>query len=199
MSTNLGSVETPAAILDLDAAEANIKMAVTRVRAACPPGTRVPMLRPHVKSHKTPTLALLQIELSDGLTVGVCCQKTDEAVAMCKSGVVDILLSNEVVDPRKLARLAALVVQGAAIRLLVDDAGAASAASDAAAAAGVVIGVLIEVDVGHHRCGVAGPAEAVSLANVIATLPGLRFDGIQAYHGMAQHVRTIAARREIGA
>lgn len=195
---SLAALETPAAVVDLDALVANIDGVLAAVRAATPPGHTV-RVRPHAKSHKCAQLALLQAQRSGGLTTGVCAQKVREAEALVRGGVVDVLLSNEVVDGRKLARLAGLAAGGATIRVLVDDADNAAAVSRAAVAARTTLGVLVEVDVGQRRCGVTGPAEAVALAAVIANLPGVRLDGIQCYHGAAQHVRSVAGRRAMGA
>jgi D-serine deaminase-like pyridoxal phosphate-dependent protein len=61
--------------------------------------------------------------------------------------------------------------------------------------AGSEVGVLVEIDVGAGRCGVATPTQAVDLAKVVAGLPGLRFEGLQAYHGRAQHLRSPEERR----
>jgi D-serine deaminase-like pyridoxal phosphate-dependent protein len=117
---------------------------------------------------------------------------------MVAAGVLDVLVSNEVMCRRKLARLAACAATpGAQVGLLVDDAGNAADVSAAAVAAGVVLRVLVEVDVGQRRCGVEGVKEAVALAVVVAALPGLKFGGIQAYNGMAQHVRTDEERAAV--
>ena len=136
--------------------------------------------------------------LSDGLTTGVCCQKVVEAEAMVDHGITDILLSNQIVDDSKIARLAALSVRGASISVLVDSAHNAGQLSREANLQGVIFGVLIEVDVGQNRCGVPTVEEAVHLGRVVDALPGLRLLGIQAYHGASQHVRSVCERRAIG-
>lgn len=136
-------------------------------------------------------------DLSGGLTTGVCCQKTVEAEALVSAGVTDVLLSNEVVDDAKAARLARLAAAGARIGVLVDSAPGAELLSRAATAAGATLAVLVELDVGQARCGVPSAAAAVALCEVVAALPGLQLRGIQAYHGASQHVRTAAERRAI--
>ena len=149
-------------------------------------------LRPHAKSHKCPEIALRQIALG---AVGVCCQKVSEAEALVAGGVNDVLIANEVVGAAKLKRLAALAQQ-AKVRVCADDAGNIRDLDAAARAAGVTLDVLVEVDVGAHRCGVAPGAPAVALARQIASCRNLRFAGLQAYQGAAQHVRKVADRRE---
>src|SRR5260221_13464769 len=92
-------IDTPALIIDLDAFEANVDH---MAKLAATAGVR---LRPHAKTHKSPVIAHLQLGRG---AVGQCVQKVGEAEALAWGGVPDILVSNEVVSPRKLARLAAL-------------------------------------------------------------------------------------------
>ena len=105
----------------------------------------------------------------------------------------DILVSNEVVGARKLARLAALS-RIARVAVCADDAAQVSAYEAAAEAAGIRLAVLVEIDVGGGRCGVEPGPPAVALAERIAGSPHLRFGGLQAYHGSAQHRRAPAER-----
>jgi D-serine deaminase-like pyridoxal phosphate-dependent protein len=143
-------------------------------------------LRPHAKSHKCPALAALQIARG---AVGICCQKTDEAAAFVDAGIADVLVTNEVIAPAKLARLAALA-SNARIGVLCDDPRAVALLSHAATHAHVELDVYVEVDVGAHRCGVP-PGDAVAaLARTIADAPGLRFAGLHCYQGAAQHLRS---------
>jgi 3-hydroxy-D-aspartate aldolase len=126
--------------------------------------------------------------------VGVCCQKVSEAEALVDGGVKDILICNEVVGDSKIARLTALAGR-ARIAVCADDAVNVAALNVAALAAGIVLDVLIEVDVGAARCGIAPGVPALALARAIDAAPGLRFAGMHAYQGSAQHVRSIADRR----
>ncbi len=178
-------IDTPALVLDLNAFEANLDTMASMLAAA---GVK---LRAHAKTHKSPVIAHLQIARG---AVGQCVQKVGEAEVLAWGGVADILVSNEVVGPHKLARLAALA-RIARIAVCVDDAGQVDAIEAAAAAAGVTISVLVEIDVGAGRCGVKPGSEAVALAQHISTKPHLRFGGLQAYHGSAQHLRTHSERR----
>ncbi|MBI0434369.1 DSD1 family PLP-dependent enzyme [Roseomonas sp. KE0001] len=179
-------VDTPALILDLDAFEANLDAMAAFL---APTGAR---LRAHAKTHKCPVVALQQIRRG---AVGQCVQKVAEAEALAWGGVGDILVSNEVVAPRKLARLAALS-RISKVALCADDAGAVERIEQAAEAAGTRLPVLVEIDVGAGRCGVAPGPEAVALAQRIAGSPHLIFGGLQAYHGRAQHIRSPAGRAE---
>ncbi|WP_211873628.1 DSD1 family PLP-dependent enzyme [Plastoroseomonas arctica] len=173
-------VDTPALLLDLDAFEANLDMMASLL---APTGTR---LRAHAKTHKSSVIAKLQMARG---AIGQCVQKVAEAEALAWGGIPDILVSNQVVGARKLARFAALA-HIAQVAICVDDAEQVAAIEAAAEAAGVRIPVLIEIDVGAARCGVEPGPPAVALAEHIAASKQLRFGGIQAYQGSAQHQRT---------
>jgi D-serine deaminase-like pyridoxal phosphate-dependent protein len=180
----IDAIDTPALVVDLDAFERNVAKMAALARAS---GVA---LRPHAKTHKCPAIALAQTAAG---AVGQCCQKVGEAEALVEGGVRDVLVSNEVVGEAKLARLAALATR-ATVALCFDAAPAVAAASRAAASAGVELGALIEVDVGMQRCGVAPGVAASELARRVAASPGLRFRGIQAYHGAAQHLPRVVER-----
>ncbi len=185
----IDEIDTPALIVDLDAFEHNLNSMAAFARTA---GVR---LRPHAKTHKCPTVALKQIEAG---AVGQCCQKVGEAEALVRGGVRDVLVSNEVVDAQKLRRLAALATE-ATVALCFDAVEQIDAASRAATEFGVEIGGLVEIEIGMQRCGAAPGQPAADLARRIADAPGLRFRGLQAYHGTAQHLPTVAEReRAIG-
>jgi D-serine deaminase-like pyridoxal phosphate-dependent protein len=181
----LAQVDTPALVIDLDAFERNLERMADFVRAA---GVR---LRPHAKTHKSPSIAARQVALG---AVGVCCQKVSEAEVMVAGGVADVLVSNEVAGAGKLDRLAALA-RRAKIGVCVDDAGNVAELEAAAAKAGAQLDVLVEIDVGARRCGVPPGEPAAQLARGIAGSPHLRFAGLQAYYGSAQHVREAAERK----
>ena len=183
---SLAAIDTPCLILELDAFERNLKRLPESLRG------RNIRLRPHAKSHKCPAIALRQIALG---AVGVCCQKVSEAEALVAGGVNDVLIANEVVGAPKLRQLAALARQ-ARVKVCADDASNVRDLDAAAHAASFTLDVLVEVDVGAHRCGVAPGAPAVALAKQIASSRNLRFAGLQAYQGAAQHVRKVADRRE---
>lgn len=178
-------IDTPALVIDLDAFDRNLKRMSDAVAKT---GAK---LRPHAKTHKSPIIGLKQMALG---AVGVCCQKVSEAEAMVMGGVANVLVTNEIIGRRKVERLAALARQ-ATVMVCADDAAALPELSRAASEAGVTLGVLVEVNVGGNRCGVEPGEPVVALAKVIAASPSLRFAGLQAYHGRAQHLRTIEERR----
>ncbi len=181
----LADVDTPALLIDLDAFERNLDCMARGIAAA---GVR---LRPHAKTHKCAPIVHRQMALG---AVGACCQKVSEAEALVQAGVPDVLVSNQVIGSRKIARLVSMARE-AKVGVCVDDADNTAAIGAAAAAAGVRIDVLVEIDVGMARCGVAPGAEALALARRVAATEGLRFAGLQAYHGLAQHIRSHAERR----
>ncbi len=181
----LSEVDTPALLLDLDAFERNLDC-MDRTLA----GFRI-RVRPHAKSHKCPEIALRQ--MAHG-AVGVCCQKVSEAEAMVEGGVMNVMVSNEVVGATKLARLVALAKR-ARVSVCVDNDRNVGDLDAAARSAGVKLDVLVEVNVGANRCGVEPGQPVLDLAMRIAGVKNLRFAGLHAYQGAAQHVRTPADRK----
>ena len=181
----LAEVDTPALLLDLDAFERNLD----RMDAALAGSTIT--LRPHAKSHKCPEIALRQLKRG---AVGVCCQKVSEAEAMVDSGVADVLIANEVVGATKLKRLAALATR-ARVAVCADDPGNVAALDEAARVAGIKLDVLVEINVGANRCGVEPGEPSLRLAQAISHSRNLRFAGLQAYQGAAQHLRKVEDRR----
>jgi D-serine deaminase-like pyridoxal phosphate-dependent protein len=181
----LGEIDTPALVVDLDALEGNI----ARMAGAANGGPV--RLRPHAKSHKCAEIARRQIAAG---AVGVCAQKVSEAEALVAGGVADVLVTNEIVGAQKVSRLARLARE-AKVAVLADDAGNVAALDAAARSERVRLDVLVEIDVGAHRCGVEPGAPALALAKRVAECRNLRFAGLHAYHGAAQHLRSAAERQ----
>lgn len=175
----LDAIDAPSLVVDLDAFEQNL---AAMARFARESKIR---LRPHAKTHKCVEVARRQIALG---AVGQCVQKVGEAEVLVNDGIADVLVSNQVVGDSKLDRLMALASR-AKIGLCFDDAIQIDAASRAATRAGVTIDGLVEIETGMQRCGVAPGVAASLLAKRIAGAPGLRFAGLQAYQGKAQHFR----------
>jgi D-serine deaminase-like pyridoxal phosphate-dependent protein len=182
---SITAIDTPALVLDLDAFERNVATMTNAVRGS---GAR---LRPHAKSHKCPEIAKRQIKAG---AIGICCQKVSEAEAFVEAGVQDVLVTNEIVGAAKVRRLAQLA-RRARVAACVDDARNVEELAAAAKEAGVVIEILVEINVGADRCGVAPGDPAVALARAIRATPFLRFAGLHAYQGSAQHLRSVAERR----
>jgi len=186
VGTPLDDIDTPALVVDLDALEGNIaRMAQAMERSPA-------RLRPHAKSHKCAEIARRQIAAG---AVGVCAQKVSEAEALVAGGVADVLVTNEIVGAQKISRLARLARE-AKVAVLADDPGNVAALDAAARAERVRLDVLVEIDVGAHRCGMEPGAPAAALAKHVADCKNLHFAGLHAYHGAAQHMRSASERRE---
>ena len=174
----LGAIDTPALLLDLDAFEANIARLHGDV---LPTGVAI---RPHGKAHKCPELGRRQVAAG---AVGLCAQSLGEAEVFVGAGIGDVLLSNEIAGPDKARRLAAIAGR-ATVAVCVDHPLQVAELAAATAEAGTTLGVLVEVATGR-RCGIGTVEEARRLAEEIHAAPGLELRGVQAYMGSAQHLR----------
>jgi D-serine deaminase-like pyridoxal phosphate-dependent protein len=166
-------VVTPALVIDRDILLENLRFMESQL-----PGLHA-RLRGHVKNHKSPHVARLQLEHG---AFGLCAATIWEAVVMVRAGADDVLVANQLVDPHK-RRAAALLAREATVRVNVDSTVDAEGLSAAAVEAGSTIGVLVEVDTGMHRAGVDDAAEALAVARRVQALPGLRMDGLSGYEG----------------
>lgn len=183
-------LETPAVVVDLDVLERNISTLAEYSRSH---GLR---LRPHTKTHKIPEIAAMQVAAGcRGLTVA----KVGEAEVMSASGLDDILVHYPVLGSAKLLRLAKLA-RDTKITVAIDSPVTAEALADAARHMESNIHVLVEIDTGMRRCGVASPSEAEALAQKISVLGGLRFAGITTYPGhiWLQPAEQEAALKQVG-
>ncbi len=166
-------VTTPALILDRDLVRANLEFMKERMK-------NLPAkLRPHIKVHKSPHIARMQIEAG---AFGIGTATIWEAIVIARAGIEDVFVINQVVGFEKL-QAAALLAREVPLKVAVDDAGNIEALSKAAVQAGSVIRCIIEVDTGMRRCGVASADEALKLARKIVELPGLRLEGLTGYEG----------------
>src|SRR3954470_20299529 len=162
---------TPAAVIDMDKVERNI----ARIQAACDAAGVAN--RPHIKTHKSPMLAKLQVAAG---AKGVTCQKIGEAEVMAEAGIDDILISYNLFGEEKMTRLAALQAK-ANMTVAADNATVIAGLPQASAQSGRPLNVVVECDTGRKRAGVETPAEAVALARQIAASKGLRFAGFMLY------------------
>jgi len=171
---HLSDVQTPALIVDLDRMERNI---ATMADAARKGGVA---LRPHVKTHKTPAIAHMQMAAG---AVGICCATLGEAEVMAAAALPDILITRAVVGRSKIERVGALS-RLTRIKVTTDSPANVAELAQVAAEMGVRLDVFMEVNVGQDRCGVepASP-QALDLARRIAGEASLRFAGIQGYEG----------------
>lgn len=184
----LPDLDTPALLLDQAASDRNLRRMADFFR------DRPAQLRPHFKNHKCVTLARRQLEA--GSAVGMTCAKLGEAEVLADGGIGDVLIANQVVGPAKMPRLVELA-RRIDLKVAVDHLAQAEPISAAAAAAGVTIGILVEVDIGTGRCGLAPGEPVLKLVRAVSDLPGLRLDGLQAYEGHAVYVNDPAERERL--
>jgi D-serine deaminase-like pyridoxal phosphate-dependent protein len=179
----LTELDTPVLLLDRAASDRNLAKMAAFFR------DRPAKLRPHFKNHKCVTLAKRQLAAG---AIGLTCAKLGEAEVLVDHGIRDVLIANQVVGEAKVTRLAQLATR-ARVGVAIDHSDQATAISAAATAVGALVHLLIEVDIGMGRCGVAPGAPAVELAQRVANLPGVRLAGLQAYEG---HVVNVLDRVE---
>ena len=184
---DVADIQTPCLVVDLDALEKNIR---TMGQFARDMGVRH---RIHGKMHKSVDIAKLQEELGD--SCGVCCQKVSEAEVFARSGIRDILVSNQVRDVAKIDRLARLPKLGTRTIVCCDDIDNVADLSAAAVKHGTQLEVLVEIDCGAGRCGVAAGQPVVDIAKAIDAADNLTFSGIQAYQGAMQHMQSYQERQ----
>ena len=166
---HIDDLDTPAVLIDIDRVEANIARAqayADRHRLA---------LRPHVKTHKLPTLAHRQLRAG---AVGLTAQKIGEAMVMAHAGLDDLLLSYPIVGPRKVEPLARLARATRTLAVMLDNEVALATVAAAAKAAERVIEVIVEFESGNRRVGVLEPEEARALAGRVVATDGLAFRGL---------------------
>ena len=170
-------LDTPSLCLCLARFESNIRSMVATCRAYDV------QWRPHAKCHKSPVIAR---RLMDAGARGITCATVREAEIMAGAGIRDLLIANMIAGPVKIARLARLAGQADVI-ICVDHSRQAAAISSAMDSANVSVRVLVELEIGMNRVGVA-PDDALTLARQVAELPGLHLAGVMAYEG---HLLTI--------
>jgi D-serine deaminase-like pyridoxal phosphate-dependent protein len=184
----ISELDTPALLVDIEAMDRNIARLAGAMRAH---GVN---WRPHAKGHKCPTITHRQIAAG---AIGVTVAKISEAEVMAASGIKDILIANQVVGPIKTRRLAALIAAtGADPIVAVDNPANVHELDDAAAAFGVRPRVVVEVDSGMQRCGVAPGEPTIALAKMVDASPHLRFAGLMAWEGHTVSMTDHPARRE---
>ncbi|MGE5158234.1 MAG: D-TA family PLP-dependent enzyme [Gemmatimonas sp.] len=162
---------TPCAVIDMDRVERNI----ARIQAACDAAGVAN--RPHIKTHKNPMLAKIQVAAG---AKGITCQKLGEAEVMAEAGLNDILISYNLLGEEKMARLGALQ-KTADITVAADNPVVIAGLPQAAEISGRPLSVVVECDTGRKRAGVETPAEAIALARQIAASKGLTFAGFMLY------------------
>jgi D-serine deaminase-like pyridoxal phosphate-dependent protein len=178
------SLNTPVLLIDLDAFERNVASMAAFAAA------HHLRLRPHAKTHKCAEIARRQVAAG---AVGICCAKLGEAEEMGAERIASILITSPVVSPQAIARLITLNDQIADLQVATDNID--NVKTLAAATTGKPLKVLIDIDPGIRRTGVASAEAAVTLAQAITALPQLEFIGVQYYCGRQQHIESYAERR----
>ena len=182
-----GALDTPALCLDIKTVEDNL----AKMAAFFEPLPSA--LRPHFKTHKSPILAQMQIAAG---AIGITCAKLGEAEVLAQAGVKDILIANQIVGQSKIQRLVNMAAY-TQVMVAVDTAEMAHELAAAAQAKGLRLRVIIEVDNGMNRCGVAPGQPAVELVRRIVAHPALRFEGMMGYEGHAVMIPDMAERRRV--
>ncbi len=178
-------LDTPCLVLDLDKLDANLTKMQGRAREAGK------ALRPHAKTHKCSRLAKLQIEAG---AIGVCAAKLSEAEALVEAGVSGVLITGPVVGVGKGRRLIALLGRDPGVLVTVDHPEVVRRLAIAAEKAHLVVDVLVDIDPGSFRTGVA-PGNALGLGRLVASFASLRLRGVQSYAGHVQHIVGFEKRR----
>jgi 3-hydroxy-D-aspartate aldolase len=179
-------LNTPVLVLDVEALDRNIQ------RMAALAANHGVSLRPHAKTHKSVDIALRQKKAG---AVGVCCAKIGEAEVLAEGEVAGILITSPVAAPGAIVRLAALASRADALMAVVDHPDVAERIDAALAATETRLDVIIDIDPGIARTGVASPDAAVALARVIEASANLEYRGVQFYCGSQQHIESYAERR----
>jgi D-serine deaminase-like pyridoxal phosphate-dependent protein len=171
-------LDTPCVCIDLDIMEQNLKVMADFA------SSHSLALRPHVKTHKIPELARLQVQHG---ACGVTVAKVGEAEIFVEAGLDNIFIANQVMGAGKLERLTELA-RRARVLVAVDSVQNAAPLSEAARTRGLE--VYIEVDAGLGRCGVRSPEQAVALAQEISRMSGLRLVGVFTHEGQVYRANT---------
>nr|MBA2676989.1 alanine racemase [Ktedonobacteraceae bacterium] len=181
----LAALDTPSLLVDLELMESNIALMQERLRDG------QARMRPHLKTAKCAEIVRLLLKAG---AIGGCVSKVSEAEVMAAAGIEDLLITSEIVGPAKVARLVQLVRRHPQIKVVVDSFVGASALDQAMQAIQKPLDILIEIDVGQHRCGVQPGEATLQLAQQLRSLPFLRLRGVQGYEGHLQHVADAAER-----
>ena len=186
-SYSLDELPTPALVIDQGALDRNLEAMAQWL------GRHGLNARPHAKTHKCPLIAHRQIAAG---AIGVCCAKVAEAEVMVHSGVESVLVTSPVVTAEKVVRVVELARQSPGFGIVVDSERGARLLSEAAAAESTRVPVLIDLDPGTHRTGIAFGEPALELARFVTGLPAVELWGLQSYAGHLMHLESFEERKE---
>lgn len=187
LSPDLAALDTPALLVDLDVLDGNIARIADTCRAH---GIN---WRPHIKGNKTP--AIVAREIAAG-AIGVTCAKLGEAEVMADAGIRDILIANQVVGDAKIARLVKLRERADPI-VAIDHPAHVAALAAGRPDPGRPLRLIVEVDIGMNRAGVAPGPAAAALAAEVARHEGLRFVGVMAWESQALLIADPVEKRRV--
>ena len=184
----VSDLPTPCLLLDAVELEANLKTMADWSRA------NGIALRPHSKMHKSPVVAKMQLALG---AVGICCAKVSEAAIMQRAGIHNILVTSPVVDPGTAQRVANLAKTNGELMIVVDSLASAGTLEEALTRQEAKVKVLIDIDPGLGRTGIA-PGEGLSslTAYLADECSHLHFEGLQVYAGHCMHIESVLERQE---
>ncbi|MDO9509123.1 MAG: alanine racemase [Thermovirgaceae bacterium] len=188
IGTPLFDLDTPALLIDLDSLDLNLLLMQEKANLA---GVK---MRPHTKTHRTPAIGKLQIAAgAKGITVA----KLGEAEVMAAEGLDDIFIANEIVGSIKMERLRKLARSVRSLAVGVDHRDQVEALSSAMSGEPHLLDVMIDVDTGGARTGVAPGEATLDLARSVSAAPGLRLRGIFTHDGNSYGAGTLEGVREI--
>jgi 3-hydroxy-D-aspartate aldolase len=179
LSRNASDLGTPALVVDLEAFERNVEKMAGHCRA------NNIALRPHAKTHKSADVARRQIAAG---AIGQCCASLDEAEFLAGAGISSILITSPIVSEPAVRRLLRVNAICPELLAVADSQEAVLRLSLAASNAGQVLKLLVDIDLGHHRTGIAPGAPASAMARLVAESPNLQFVGLQGYAGHLMHL-----------
>ncbi|HVW74362.1 MAG TPA: DSD1 family PLP-dependent enzyme, partial [Rhizomicrobium sp.] len=186
LQRNATDLKTPALVVDLDAFERNVRKMADHCQAS---GIA---LRPHAKTHKSADIARRQAAAG---AIGQCCASLDEAEMLVGAGIGSVLITSPLVTEAAIRRLLALNAAASGLMAVTDSEPIVRHLAQAAFSAGQTLKLLVDIDIGHHRTGIAPGRPARALAQAIAQSPGLEFAGIQGYAGHLMHLADRAERQ----
>ncbi|MGH7599698.1 MAG: D-TA family PLP-dependent enzyme [bacterium] len=183
----LTDLDTPAVLIDLDKLEQNIQRMANFAKAQ-----RI-NLRPHIKTHKIPQIAFMQLRAG---AVGITCQKLGEAEVMADAGIDDILITYNIVGEHKLRRLAQLK-RLADVCTVVDSEEVIAPLAAHMQQEGFQHEVMIEVNTGLNRCGVLPGEPVLGLVQRLHQYSSLKLRGIFTHEGHAYNFPNLEERERV--
>lgn len=150
-------------------------------------------LRPHTKTHKMPYVAGLQREIG---AVGIAVAKVGEAEVMAQHGQDSIMIANEIVGEKKLARIAALT-ETCSISYGVDSVFQIQEAEKVFSACRKTAEVVVEIEVGENRSGIIEDKDFLAILAEIKKSPHVSYKGVFGHDGNSYRAENVEECRKI--